>query len=75
MTLELRFTPQNYLIIISVSSKEHCMKTMASVVYATLEVSFRWSTIFPMNAELNKHLIKMGFEPNKCVKLVTSLYY
>lgn len=37
--------------------------------------SFRWSTIFPMNAELNKHLIKMGFEPKKCVKLVTSLYY
>lgn len=75
MTLELRFTPQNYLIIISVSSKEHCMKTMASVVYATLEVGFRWSTIFSINAELNKHLIKMGFEPKTFVKLVTSLYY
>lgn len=41
---------------------------MVIVVYAMLGIVFRWSKLFPMNAELDKHLINIGYEPNFFLK-------
>lgn len=42
---------------------------MVIVVYAMLGIVFRWSKLFPMNAELDKHLINIGYEPNFFFKI------